>query len=292
MKSKKPFKSIDEQIQLLTSRGLILDVDARHYLQQLNYYRLSGYWRPFQEDSITHRFKSGTKFSDVINLYTFDREFRLLLLDAIERIEVSVRTQWAYYFAESHGPLAHLDCRLSNNVHWHAQNIFKLQKEVERSGEKFIKHFLPDDPPIWAVCEVMSFGLMSKWLTSLKPGKVRSKISKTYNIDYEVLNSFIIHLAYLRNLSAHHSRVWNRNMTKTMEIPSSKPQSLITNFNFEESSVRKIYNTLVMIMYLLDIISPGNSFRSRFLNLVRNHSINVIDMGFSDDWQSKSIWVN
>lgn len=236
MRFDKPFQTIQQQIEILTKRGLIIDEDAEHYLKHLNYYRLSGYWLPFQKDTKTHLFNSNTKFSDVLNLYTFDREFRLLLLDAIERIEVSIRTHWAYYFSKEYGPHAYLDCHLSNNVQWHAQNLLLLEKERQRSDEQFIKHFDSNNntPPIWAICEVMSLGLLSRWLKSLKPSSCRNEIGHSYGLDYGVLISFIEHLTYLRNLCAHHSRVWNRKMIKTMKVPHSKPKNLISSFNNEK----------------------------------------------------------
>ncbi|STX29793.1 AbiD phage protein-like [Legionella beliardensis] len=294
--SNKPFKTIEQQIELLVKRGLIINNDTAHYLQHLNYYRLSGYWIPFQEDLKTHNFKKGTTFSSVLNLYIFDRELRLLLLDVIERIEVSVRTQWAYHFAEDYGPEAYFNCELSKNRYWHAQNLIILKKDIERSDELFIKHFLPDNPPIWAICEIISFGLLSKWLKDLKPSKTRNKIGKIYNLDYSVLISFIEHLAYLRNLCAHHNRVWNRRMTKTLTIPISKPHNLICNFEQESSNnimkeaSRKIYNTLVMIIYFLSIISPNNHFKNKLIDLITEHSIDVKMMGFPIDWKSRPIW--
>ena len=141
MKFTKPFLSFEQQAMLLSERGLIIENDTVHYLQHLNYYRLSGYWIPFQEDNKTHRFKPNVRFSDVLNLYLFDRELRLLLLDAIERIEISIRTQWAHYFAEHSGPHAHLESHLSKNDEWHIKNIAQLQKELARSDELFIKHY-------------------------------------------------------------------------------------------------------------------------------------------------------
>lgn len=223
MKFNKPFLSFEQQATLLSERGLIIENDTVHYLQHLNCYRLSGYWIPFQEDNKTHRFKPNVRFADVLNLYFFDRELRLLLLDAIERIEISIRTQWAHYFAEFSGPHAHLEPHLSKNDEWHMKNIAQLQKELARSDELFIKHYrntytFPDEPPIWVACEVMSFGLLSKWLKSMKTGEPCNKIAKAYQLDYDVLVSFIEYLAYLRNLCAHHSRVWNRKTTKTIKI--------------------------------------------------------------------------
>jgi len=96
MQYTKPPLSIEQQIELLKSRGLEIPdhEQAAHYLYHLNYYRLSGYMLPFQEGT-EHHFQAGTTFEHVLNLYLFDRKLRLLLMDAIERIEVSVRTPWA-----------------------------------------------------------------------------------------------------------------------------------------------------------------------------------------------------
>lgn len=100
MRFAKPPASIDQQIDLLVQRGM--DVPDRqraaHYLRHLNYYRLRGYWLPFESgiaDNGDHRFQAGTMFEHVLERYVFDRELRLLVMDAIERIEVSVRTHWA-----------------------------------------------------------------------------------------------------------------------------------------------------------------------------------------------------
>lgn len=143
-------KTIDEQIEILGSRGMIIsDKDeARHYLSHLNYYRLCSYWLPFEENHSNHIFRDGTTFKAVLNLYIFDRELRLLILDAIEQVEISWRTQWAYEMSKSYGSHAYLDPNLAiNSEHW-KRNINDLKKEVERSQEIFIKHYQSkyDDP--------------------------------------------------------------------------------------------------------------------------------------------------
>src|SRR5690554_6690380 len=139
----KPASTWDEQIELLRSRGLrIPDHDqARHYLSHINYYRLTGYWLPFEADHGTHRFKARASLDDVLNLYIFDREFRLLLLDAIERIEVSLRAQWAYHMAHQHGPHSYLDAGHATDLRLHARHLAKLQDEISRSDELFIQHY-------------------------------------------------------------------------------------------------------------------------------------------------------
>lgn len=94
MKFSKPPFTHEQQLDQLIQRGLHCAdrAQALHYLGHLNYYRLGAYWLPFETDHASHAFKPGTRFDAVLNLYIFDREVRLLVLDAIERVEVSVRT--------------------------------------------------------------------------------------------------------------------------------------------------------------------------------------------------------
>ena len=102
----KPPTTYTEQVDLLRARGMVVDdqAEAEFYLQHLNYYRLGAYWLPFEQDHATHH-SDRTHFSQVLNLYIFDRELRLLVLDALERLEVSVRTQWA---DQLHTGMAHM----------------------------------------------------------------------------------------------------------------------------------------------------------------------------------------
>ena len=293
MNFNKPSLSYAEQIKLLKSRGLqIADEDrAEHYLRHLNYYRLSGYWLPFEQDHATHRFKQGTSFEDVLNLYVFDRELRLLLLDAIERIEISVRANWAYVLACNYGPHAYLDAEHAHRKNWHQTNLSKLTSEIDRSDELFIKHYQetytePQLPPTWSVTEVMSLGALSHWLTNLKPSD-RADIAAVYGINEFVLKSFMRHLTYVRNLCAHHSRVWNRSLTVTTAIPR-KPKALAASCNANQD--RRIYNTLAICQYLMQIISPNSTWAERLIALVHEHDIDTKFMGFPMNWAELEIW--
>jgi abortive infection bacteriophage resistance protein len=289
----KPATTYSEQVAKLQERGMVIDDPAgvAFYLQHLNYYRLGAYWLPFEANHATHTFRSGTHFSDVLNLYIFDRELRLLILDAIERIEVSVRSQWAYYMAHRHGPHAHLDQALAHKS-WHWQSNFeKLKKEVERSDETFIQHltrtYCETLPPIWEVCEVMSLGLLSRWYGNLKPMPTRSAIARVYGIDQRVMESWLHHLTYIRNTCAHHSRLWNRDFTITPELPRSKPEQLAHEF---ATGSRKIYNTLLIVLHFMDIIAPAHHWRQRLKKLIAEHGIPVQAMDFPEDWADRPIW--
>lgn len=89
----KPATTSTQQVERLRQHGMIIDDPAavEFYLQHLNYYRLGAYWLPFEADHTTHTFRRDTHFSQVLYLYVFDRELHLLVLDAIESVEISVR---------------------------------------------------------------------------------------------------------------------------------------------------------------------------------------------------------
>ena len=289
----KPATTYDQQVELLLQRGMQIKdrAAAAFYLQHINYYRLGAYWLPFEADHAGHRFQSGTRFEDVLNLYVFDRELRLLILDAVERVEVSVRAQWAYQMAHAHGPHAHLDVTLARKAHHWQGNLDKMTKEIERSDEAFIVHlrrtYAEALPPVWAVCEVTSLGLLSRWYSNLKPGGTRRAIARVYGLDDGLLESWLHHLAYIRNTCAHHSRLWNRDFTITPESPRSKPAMLAGEF---QSRSRKLYNTLIMLLHFMDVISPSHHWRQRLKTLIAEHNVPIASMGFPQGWARAAIW--
>ena len=304
MQYNKPPLVIMDQIALLKHRGMAFaDVDdARHTLAHINYYRLRPYWLPFENitDSAIgqngqHFFQTGTSFESVLMYYTFDQRLKLLLMDAIERVEISLRTRWAHELALRYGSHAYLDVGLFCNTHNYAKCLESLQYEVRRSHEVFIKHYLdtyshPILPPIWAVCEVMSLGQLSQWLSNLKHRKDRQAIVHTFGFDEKVICAFAHHLGTVRNLCAHHSRVWNRRFTIRMKLPHRDAVSA-HYFNTEED--QKIYNTLLMLVLLLDQICPESTWKVRLLKLITTMPKGTAAaMGYPEDWMNMAVWVH
>lgn len=292
----KPPLSFDDQVALLQQRGLEVNglETAKHYLSQINYYRFAAYLLPFEEDHATHRLKAGTTFDQVLDVYIFDRELRLLVLDAIERVEVSIRTQFAYTFSHTHGAHAHLDAGLFKARWNYADNRVKLESEVNQSREKFIQHFKNtyDEPlpPIWVTVEIMTLGQLSKWYANVSSGADRNAVANAYDMDEINLVSFLHHLSIIRNYCAHHSRLWNREFQFTFKLPRRRPVQVVKEMNRQGVSIRKIYNTLVVLAYLMDVISPGHSWKARLLELIDKHAIDVSKMGFPADWAKQDIW--
>lgn len=253
----KPPLSVDAQVDLLQKRGMTVPdpARARHYLSHINYYRLRAYWLPFEtvpSNGDEHAFVAGTNFETVLATYVFDRELRLLLLDAIERVEISLRTTLAQHLANRYGAFAHNDAALFSSQQDWAGCQEKLLKEYRHSSETFAKHYrnrYPElnTPPIWVSAELMTLGHLSRWLKNLKHAKDRQSIANPYGLDERVLVSFAHHLTVVRNHCAHHGRVWNRRFALRFTPPNKKPRPIVADFNPDATQL--LYNTLTMLAY-------------------------------------------
>lgn len=149
MKFCKPPLAVPAQLELLKRRGMVVADEARavRVLQNINYYRLRAYWLPFEAHELSkavqdeHLFKPGTDFDTVVSLYVFDRKLRLLLLEAIERVEIAIRTHWAQMLADKYGAHAYLNRDVFYNLSMHGTCLSSLDEELERSKETFVQHY-------------------------------------------------------------------------------------------------------------------------------------------------------
>lgn len=235
MKFSKGFLSFEDQAKQLEKRGMQISDSTVHYLSHINYYRLGTYWWSFEDDHRSHSFKLGTKFDDVVELYVFDRELRLLLLDAIERIEISVRTKWAYYLAKENGAHAHENKDIFSNQFDHSAFLKTLKTEINRTSDKNVKRQLDkydeQTPAIWISCEVMSFGLLSRSFDHLRRRALKRDIADSFRLNETVFASFLHHVTTVRNICAHHSRLWNRDFVVSMKLPRNANSNLIESLN-------------------------------------------------------------
>jgi abortive infection bacteriophage resistance protein len=299
MRYSKPPITTDQQAELLITRGLTCTDLPRfkRYLSHIGYYRLSAYWLPFEQPSAdptkrNHNFYPGTQFDQILSLYIFDRKLRLEVLDALERIEVAVRTAFAREMSLAHGAHAHLVNQLYKDQAQYRSGLDKVQTDLNRSHETFVRHYRqkytePSMPPIWAVVETMSFGSLSRWLGNTNDTNVKKKIMTslgmpTINVMEQVLHT----LTPVRNDCAHHSRLWNRRYTMAPPTISKIGSRLVSND-------RKYYlfNYLVIIEYMLAHLNHGSQWKSRLLGLLSTlHPHKLSSMGFPDDWRDREPW--
>jgi abortive infection bacteriophage resistance protein len=293
----KPAKSIPDQLVLLQERGMVIaDIDiARHSLRHISYYRLRAYWLYFEAepDSGTHIFKPNTTFDNVLELYEFDRQLRLLVLDALERLEVAGRGAWAHQMAMVYGPHGYLNAALYPRTDLFQTNLEQLRSEYERSHDVFVSHYKrtynnPPIPPVWMAAEFMSFGLLSKFFSALGSRADRKSIARSIGFDDRVYEGFMHHLATVRNICAHHGRLWNRSFTVTFPM-AQNPATLAQTVAAEAD--RRLYNTLSMLLHCMAIVAPRSSWPSEILQLLRkNPTGDLAAMGFPIDWEQRPLW--
>lgn len=293
----KPALSLAEQLALLQSRGLLVadEAAALKTLQHISYYRLGAYWLPFEADHTSHTFKPETHFETVVSLYAFDRALRLLVLDAIEFVEVALRSQLNHQLAIANGPHALSIPHFfeSTQPRWsHQSALEQLAVDVGESKEIFIKHwrskYSDPLPPIWSAVEIMTLGQLSRWFANIKSSADRNRIARVFDCDETNLVSFMHHLTTVRNLCAHHSRLWNREFTFTFKLPRHRPQALVGSLN--PASPRYIYNTLAMLACLQDTMQLGTSWKQQLHQLIGKHKPPLNAMGFPANWQSHPLW--
>lgn len=288
--------SIPDQVAKLKSRGLSIpdEPKAASNLSNISYYRLRAYTYPFQDNNDpNHPFTSPVSFDDIISLYVFDRQFRLFVLDAIEKIEISMRTQVIYHWAMNHGAHWHLARNLFRNPVQFAKDFNRMQQEVDRSTETFIDHYKtkytnPPDPP-WMSLEVSSFGLLSLLFRNLKLGAEKKAVTKHYGLnDVSILENWMHSFSNIRNICAHHGRLWNRRLTAHIKLPTNPVNPFIQN---KHILPYKIYAALCCMKYVLDIISPGNTFKERLKELMNKCPLaQEREMGFPADWRQEKFW--
>jgi abortive infection bacteriophage resistance protein len=137
----------------------------------------------------------------------------------------------------------------------------------------------------------MSFGLLSRFYENIKRDRDRKQISTTYKLPPDILKSLLEHCSYVRNLCAHHSRLWNRRFTITVQLPQSSPASIIPNLHPQEN--RRLYNTLVLLAHMVDEIEPSANWPLRlYRHLLILKPALLSNMGFPADWQQRPLWNN
>ncbi len=270
---------------------------AKHYLSHISYYRLAGYWWSMQQDKVNHIFKPHSKFESIIDIYNFDSELRGIVFKAIEKIEISFRTKMIYHLSLECSPWWFEDSNLFKNIDEHQSALRIIVSELERSKESFIKEHkdkYPHDsrkPPAWKTLEVVSFGILSKLYGNLKPSvKAKDDIAKAYLTEnHTYLHSWVQGISKIRNICAHHLRLWDNNLFSYRFLP--KPKGSWLNKVPSGSDKFKLYPSLCCIKYMLNTIDPENSLSNSIISLLQSYpNINIKEIGFSDAWYLEPLW--
>jgi abortive infection bacteriophage resistance protein len=326
-KYEKPWLPIEDQLHKLRSRGVeVPDVEAGlQLLRSVGYYRLTGYLYPFRKSEeyvddqdrsrirVLDTYRAGTSMTNAASLIDFDRELRLLVLDGIERIEISLRTQIGYQFGRR-SAFAHLDPVLftttftdrfvdpetgESSASSHEQWLGRMRDRQAESDEAFVAHFrdkYEDQMPIWALTEIMEMGHLGR-LYRGSINSVATELAHSYGApSKKVMQSWIGSLIYVRNVSAHHARLFNRKLVNAPSRPKQGEAPVLDHLR-DASSAKQIfgvYNVLAVMAYLLRSIEPHGDWAHRTARLIdafpSTGHIGINAMGVPSGWASFELW--
>jgi abortive infection bacteriophage resistance protein len=296
MKFSKPALTVEGQLDLLIQRGLIISDRERalRYLKFIGYYRFSGYMRPLQSRTGgEHEFKSDVRFEDALNLYIFDRKLRLLVLDAVERIEVAIRAQITSIMSSEYGSHWYLKPVAFSDGFDHDEFIEKIKEQIKHdedvSGRRdvFIDHYFekytdPELPPGWMIFEVLSMGAVSKVFGSLLR-KDKKVIADAFSLTHPAFKSWAHTLSALRNICAHHGRVWNREF-------GVRP-TRYGHLKVCGAPPGRFYAQAIVIKTMLNAMLTDSHWSRRLKELLDEHpEVDPRAMGFPDDWENDEFW--
>lgn len=306
---------------LLKNRGLVIDdwKSSRSILGEVGYYRLSAYFYPFRQIK-PHRerttpwnfryddFIEATRFQDAVDIYEFDRELRKILFEGLQLLEIELRSRISNCAGREdiylHLKREHLDERMcsrrSSGGSKEAYDVWirKYQSQIERaSNEDFIQHHrhkYGGELPIWVALEILDFGSVVR-LYDFLPKRIKNEIAQLFGVSQgAIFSSWLRTFNYLRNVIAHHSRLWNR----VLVITPQKLNPKVVGTELEHlagEETRKLYPATAMLAYSLKGKEQVNDWR----NQLRDHLINfpavpTVDqrqsMGLPHKWDELELW--
>ncbi|WP_130864844.1 Abi family protein [Acidipropionibacterium timonense] len=288
----RPLKSattVDEQIALLRSRGMDVNDDlAGQWLTNVSYYRLSAYWYPARSFNFSGErgdvFAPGTSFTDVVALYEADRKLRMLVHDGMERVEVTLRTRLGEVLCHP-DPLAYTDPSRFRASFDHAGWLRTARKRIGRAGKnnEAIKHYrynYAGQYPFWVLAEVLDFADVSQLFEGLATKDQRviaeglgfvvnlSALSKNQRQKAKAqspLVRWLEQLTIIRNICAHHGRLWNKSFTPA---PTAALKTLPQFSQLPDGQSERIYGALSVMAQILRITSPCTTWPEKVRALI------------------------
>lgn len=310
----KPPLSHQSLVGLLRQRGLTIADEERavRYVRHLGYYRLSPYMIPFRVEQ-SDRFKNGTTFDNVLSLYVFDRQLRLLALDALERIEVAIRSSLTDHMSmEYESPFWYEKEELFKDLQIHGRFVKTINdmcdRQLKRRREDYdgslvhqsaLEHYLltygnPRLPPSWIVVEELTIGQLNSLISNLRKRTDRTEIARPLGINEQLLLSWMRTYVRVRNICAHHGRLWNRVLGVSPALPQSPSVPWLDNpheiSQFKQRKAR-LYPVLVSFQSLLTTLSPRSAWAQRLSGLLEQYpEIPLEPMGIPASWRDDAFW--
>lgn len=299
-------RTIQEQLTRLKGKGMVFNDErtASSYLARISYFRLKYYWVDMLDMS-TDLFVGDANFNTIIERYEFDKKLRNILFGAIEILEVGLRTKFitTLSLATDTG-LWYLDNSLFDNQQFHTNLVLDMKYEFNRNSDPFVRQYIAehpnwninsldgDNPDAWMIFETATFGTLSKMYKNLlNQSPLKSRIANEFGLySARELSSWLEAISVLRNIIAHHSRIWYK-------IFSKKPTSINRHrdkwmlSSLTEHQRKRAFGVMSCLLYLCNAINPENTIKQDIKNLFDSYpNIPIFMIGFTRGWKENPIW--
>lgn len=301
----KIFRNLDEQIEILRSKGLIIkDEDkAKEILFRENYFFVNGYRHLFMQSTKERQFIPGTTFEELYGTFVFDRRVRNIFFKYILVVENNVKSIISYTLSKKYGfkEKDYLNTKNFTQDRLRAKQVHdvlnKMKRQIRVNGRQHraTLHYLSNYGyiPMWILVKVLSLGIIAELFNILKP-EDQLTISEFYDIDPETLSVYLGILANARNLCAHEDILYDNRMQRS--IPDSKYHYML-NIDMTDDEYNYGKNDLYALVIILKQMLSKPEFRE-FINEI-GYEIDVLDgkvdtvplinilnkMGFPDNWR-------
>lgn len=262
----KIFKTIDEQIEILRSKGMIFeDYDkAREVLLRENYFFLNGYRSPFLMNG-TKRFIEGTTFEELYSLFTFDRFFRNIIFKNVLIVENNYKSIYSYVLSKKYGYKEKDYLNVNNFDRSKEKNrqindlLRKLKRQIRINGyqHQATSHYINNYGyiPMWVGVKVLSFGLMSELFTILKDDD-RKEIANYYGLNPDKIENYMSILANYRNLCAHEDILFNHETQKCIADTTFHLQLGIPKV--DDEYIYGKHDIFALLIILKELLTPDD----------------------------------
>ena len=259
----KQFKTIDEQIEILKDKGLVIGDKERtkKILLRENYFFINGYRHVFMKANDDKRFIDNVTFDELYSLFCFDRNIRNIMFKYLLIVENNLKSIFSYHLSSKYGYKEKDYLKISNfttNISKHRQvvdviNKMKRQIRVNAKQHTATLHYLTNYGyiPMWILVKVLSFGIISELYMILKH-EDKKEIANYYGVDVEELSTFLPIMSNYRNLCAHEDILYNHKTQRG--IPNNKYHNML-NIALDEGEYiygkNDLYSLIIMFKYML-----------------------------------------
>jgi abortive infection bacteriophage resistance protein len=231
---------------------------------------------------VNSEYYNGISFNKLADIYMFNARLRQILFSLIEEIEITLRCNISNFISIKYGNLSYENEEKFQNRLYHRNLLHELEKEVGRNNTSFVKNFKYNYEegklPFYAVIELFSFGMLSKFFGNLKPEGKKAIAKGNYNIGYTYFESWLNSISFVRNICAHYGRLYNVKLVK---------QPLLYK-EYKEVSNYRIFAVILCMKNIIENEMLWLSFKNELLALVEKYStsINLEYIGFIDGWEN------